>query len=182
MKTLATLGNDFNKRHGWLLYTAKRLGVALCGGCAAAVTKGNAEYVPKDIDFVAKQSDALLFIAAINEFMLKRSVHYRVYANSKNKFVPKTATAHFRITSPLWLPVCLFLIPDDKFRSYRIARGHILQLYTDIQSAAADMTEIDSKPRMASEPEEAPDPMLTQIIEDIMHATPERVGSGSKSP
>jgi hypothetical protein len=50
----------------------------------------------------------------------------------------------------------VFVIPDETFRSYRIKGGHFLQFYTDIKEAADELTEKDSKPRLANEPEDAP--------------------------
>lgn len=176
MKTLHTLGSAFHKRHAWLIKTAKACEVALCGGCAAAATKGITDYVPKDIDFAATQENAIKFIGMINGFMLARSVHYRIYANSQNKFVPSQATAHFRITCGFWLPVCLFVLPDDKFRAYRIRGGHFLQFYTDIKEAADELTEMDSKPRIANQPEDAePEPTAAGITEEELsrHQSPD---------
>lgn len=168
MKTLLTLGKEFNHRHFWLLKTAKECGVALCGGCAAAVTKGKTDYVPADLDFAAKRADALGFVAAINSFMLERSAHYRIFVNSQNKFVPSAATAHFRITGPFWLPICLFVLPDEDFKCYRIKGGHFLQIYSQIKAAADELTQIDHKPRLTAEndQDDEPHPLLQPAVYD----------------
>jgi hypothetical protein len=181
MKTLQTLGVAFNKRHSWIFTTAKRKGVALCGGCAAAVSLGNADYAPKDIDFVATKDSALEFLDAINGLLIGKSVHYRVYANVGNSFVPSTALAHYRITSPFWLPICLFVLSDETFRAYRIKGGHMLQIYSDIKAAAEELTEIDNKPRLATTdlPDHL-DPFPPIDLEHEHSATAARVGSGTK--
>lgn len=152
MKTLATLGEPFLKRHAWLLDLARSCEVAICGGCAAAISKGREDYVPADLDLVATKGAALRFVDNVNHFLLGKSVHFRVYANSKNDFVPEPALAHFRIQCPFWEPVCLFVLPDDAFRFYRIEGGHLLQLPQDVKQAADALTSKDAKPRLANEP------------------------------
>ncbi len=200
MKTILTLGEAFKRRHNWLLCAAKNTDVALCGGCAAAIVKEDTNYVPKDIDFVAKQSDALKMIGMINTFMLARNSHWRMYANAHNGFVPSNAIGHFRITSFFWLPVCLFVLPDEAFRAYRIKGGYMLQLFEDIKRAADELTEIDAKPRIASNyteplapaetldetldrlddiPDDVPPELGGMAIEHLDSQPPERIGSGS---
>ena len=65
--------------------------------------------------------------------------------------MPEPALAHFRIQCPFWEPVCLFVLPDDAFRFYRIEGGHLLQLPQDVKQAADALTERDAKPRLANE-------------------------------
>ena len=151
MKTIDTLGPGFVGKHQWLLDMAKNCDVALCGGCAAAVSKGRKDYVPADLDLVATKGSALRFIDNINHFLLSKNVHFRVYVNSRNDFVPFPALAHFRVQCPFWLPVCLFVLPDDGFRFYRIQGGHLLQLPQDVKQAADELTKKDEKPRFANE-------------------------------
>ena len=151
MKTIETLGPNFTRRHEWLLATAKACEVALCGGCAAAISKDRADYVPADLDLVTTKANALRFVDAINHFLLEKNVHYRIYVNCHNDFVPSPATAHFRIQCPFWVPVCLFVLLNDKFRFYRIQGGHLLQLPQDVKQAADALTERDEKPRLANE-------------------------------
>jgi hypothetical protein len=151
MKTINTLGENFEKRHQFLLQIAKLNEVAICGGCAAAISKDRQDYIPADLDLVTTKANALRFVDALNHFLLDKQVHYRIYANCHNDFVPTPATAHFRIQCPFWVPVCLFIIPHDKFRYYRIQGGHLLQLPQDVKQAADALTERDEKPRLANE-------------------------------
>ena len=151
MKTIETLGHGFVGKHQWLLDMARACDVALCGGCAAAISKGREDYVPADLDLVATKGSALRFIDNINHFLLSRNVHFRVYVNSRNDFVPFPALAQFRVQCPFWVPVCLFVLPDDGFRFYRIQGGHMLQLPRDVKQAADALTEKDEKPRLANE-------------------------------
>lgn len=151
MKTIETLGPDFVRKHQWLLDMAKACDVALCGGCAAAISKGREDYVPADMDLVATKGSALRFVDNINHFLLSKNVHFRVYVNSNNDFVPFPALAHFRVQCPFWVPICLFVLPDDRFRFYRIQGGHMLQLPGDVKQAADALTEKDKKPRLANE-------------------------------
>jgi len=152
MKSIDTLGTDFVRRHDWLLNMARDCEVAICGGCAAAISKDRGDYVPADLDLVATKGSALRLVDNINHFLLSKQVHFRIYANSRNSFVPQPAIAHFRIQSPFWAPICLFVLPDDKFRFYRIKGGHLLQLPSDVKQAADAITETDQKPRLANEP------------------------------
>ncbi len=52
MRTLSSLGEEFVKRHQIVFDLAKLCGVAICGGCAAAIVKNNVKYEPPDIDLV----------------------------------------------------------------------------------------------------------------------------------
>jgi len=152
MKHIDTLGIDFVHRHEWLLNMAKDCEVAICGGCAAAISKDRSDYVPADLDLVATKGSALRLVDNITHFLLSKQVHFRIYVNSQNDFVPEPAIAHFRIQCPFWAPICLFVLPDDKFRYYRIKGGYLLQLPSDVKQAADALTETDQKPRLANEP------------------------------
>jgi hypothetical protein len=151
MKSIHTLGSEFVRKHEWLLETARSCEVAICGGCAAAIVKSKTDYQPADIDMVTTKANALRFIDQVNHFLLDKSVHFRLYVNSHNSFVPKPAVSHYRIQAPFWLPICLFIVPHDQFRFYRIAQGHLLQLPQDVKKAADTLAEKDGKPRIASE-------------------------------
>ena len=151
MKTIDTLGPDFVKRHEWLLGITRFSGVAICGSCATAIAKGNTSYVPPDLDLVSTQEGALQFLGMVNRFLISRPNHYRVYSNSHNDFVPSPAIAHYRITSSFWVPVCLFVLPPELFRYYRIQGGYMVQLIGDVKQAADELTAKDDKPRLANE-------------------------------
>lgn len=151
MKSIAILGDSFLRRHDWLLDAAKSCEVAICGGVAAAICKERSDYVPADLDLVSTKANALRFLDQVNHFLLEREVHYRVYVNSRNVYVPAPATNHFRIQTPFWLPVCLFVLPHDGFRYYRIQGGHLLQWAEDVKAAADGLTQTDAKPRLANE-------------------------------
>lgn len=150
MKNIYTLNDSFVSRHIWLLELARSCEVAICGGCAAAICKDNRSYEPADLDLVSTKANALRFINEVNHFMLQRGVHYRVLVNSQNDFVPPPAVAHFRVLAPFWVPVCLFVLPHEKFRYYRIQEGYLIQLPQDIKEAADHMTERDERERIAS--------------------------------
>lgn len=154
MKTIYTLGEAFVHKHRWLLEMARYCEVAICGGCAAAIVKENEDYIPGDLDFVTTKGNALRLIDNINHFLLDYKVHYRIGVNSKNDFVPPSALAHFRVMCPFWLPVCVFVLPDDKFKYYRINDGYLLQYAEHVQAAADEMTLIDGRPRIASQPDD----------------------------
>lgn len=173
MKTIETLGTDFVRRHEWLLNMARDCEVAVCGGCASAISKSRTDYVPADLDLVATKGSALRLVDNINHFLLYKQVHFRVYANSQNTFVPAPAIAHFRIQCPFWTPICLFVLPDDKFRFYRIKGGHLLQLPSDVKQAADALTETDQKVRLASEADDGWDDITwdRELPEDFFDDT-----------
>ena len=151
MKTINTLGDQFVKRHEWLLGITRFCGVAICGSCATAIAKGNTSYDPPDLDLVTTQEGALQFLGMVNRFLIGRQNHFRVYSNAHNDFVPVPAIAHFRITSSFWVPVCLFVLPPEEFRYYRIEGGYMMQLLGDVKRAADELTAKDDKPRLANE-------------------------------
>ncbi len=165
MKSIQTLGADFVQKHEWLLGMTHTCGVAICGGCAAAIVKEKTDYVPADLDLIATKDSALAFIRIVTDFLLEKQVHFRIYANSRNDFVPKPAVAHFRIQTPFWVPICIFVLPYDKFRTYRIPGKFLLQLSTDVQKAAEELTKVDEKPRIASDLEEQESEMTDEEME-----------------
>ncbi len=155
MKTIETLPDVIVKKHQWLFDAAKLCGVAICGGCAAAIVKENKDYSPKDIDLVGTEENVMSFLMAIHRFLNQRSVHYRIYGNANNDFVPPQAKSHLRIQCNYWLPICVFIIPCSDYRTYRIKNGYLLQYNTDIKKAAISLEEIDGKQREASNIEES---------------------------
>lgn len=151
MKTILTLGDDFIRKHQWLLEMTKSCGVAICGGCAAAICKDDTDYSPPDLDLVTTQEGAIQLISMINRFLMSKSTHYRIYVNTNNEYVPTPASAHFRVTCAFWVPVCIFVLPPELFRFYRIGEGYMLQLPSDIKNAAKDLTGKDGKARIAND-------------------------------
>lgn len=149
-----TLGLAYWKRHRLIYRSAKKHTIALCGSTAAAVCRDNKEYVPSDIDFVCgSETHAMAFIAELCGVLNRGSSHYRLYFNSRNKFCPSGTVLHIRFTSAVWLPVCLFVLPEEKFRYFRGYAGQPIQLLGDVQKAAAELVEIDGKERIAAEPD-----------------------------
>jgi hypothetical protein len=151
MKNINTLGEEFVKKHQWLLELTKTCGVAVCGGCGAAIAKNDTAYQPPDLDLVSTQEGAIQLLSSINRFLIGRSTHFRVYANTNNEYVPAPAIGHFRITSSFWVPICIFILPPEMFRYYRISEGYMIQLSRDIKQAADDLTEKDGKSRTANQ-------------------------------
>jgi hypothetical protein len=169
MKSINTLGDKIVQQHQFIFDLAKKHEIALCGGCAAAICSSNTDYIPSDIDLVGTKANGLAFINEINHFLIDRNVHHRIYVNSNNDFVPPTAISHFRIQVPFWLPLCLFIIPIESYRYYRIEKGMLIQLPQDVKQAARDMEEIDKRHRYASDfIEDEPEPRERLKIENIL--------------
>lgn len=143
-------GHQFYVRHRMLFAMAKKYNVALCGSTASAFCREDSSYRPPDIDFVSCDKSAMLgFLTGIQSFLLSKQTHYRIYVNSGNSFVPKSALSHTRLTTAYWLPICIFLIAPENFRFF-FRRGIMVQRLQDVAKAADELTEVDHKQRHAS--------------------------------
>jgi len=152
MKSISdVLGQEFYKRHEPIFFWAKQEGIALCGSVAASVCRNKSDYVAPDIDFVTDDVNAIHgFTFELQNFLMERRSHFRFYFNCNNSFVPSKATVHLRITSGLWLPICLFLIKPNTLRTFRIGGGTIVQRLDDIKESADELSASDGKERAAS--------------------------------
>lgn len=152
-----TLGRDYWQRHRLVYRSAKKHTVALCGSTAAALCRGNKEYKPSDIDFVCgSEANAMAFVTDLCRVLNCGSSHYRLFFNARNKFCPTGVLLHIRFTSSLWLPICVFVLKPGKFKFFRGIAGLPIQMLDDVRKAADELTGIDGKERIASEPD-APD-------------------------
>jgi hypothetical protein len=126
--------------------TAHKFGVIICGSVGAAIATGTSKKVPNDIDFVATDLEsALTFMNSLHIKMSKYKQYYKVLYNNRTKFCPDGCTAHIRLHAPMWLPICIFVVPTAK--SWKYLGRWLIQDSKQIQLAANDMTHRDGFPR-----------------------------------
>lgn len=141
----------FAKRHAMLFKIAKANGLALCGGTAVALVRGDKSYLPTDLDFVCPNDGGVEnTVAELSSFLSSRQNHWVIQCNSHNNFCHGFAKMHARITCKLWLPICIFGIDADKFKSHMWKGNVSIQDLNSIKSNAAAFTKADGKPRYAS--------------------------------
>lgn len=142
-----SLGNHWVAQNGIVFDQARVAGLTLAGSIALAVGRKKAVRPPGDIDFVcATIGEARTFVAALENFLLKRSVYWKVQTNSRTAFCPDGCTAHVRFTAPFWLPVCVMVIGE--VRHWRVEGGNLIQQFDDVVKAAKSLDERDGKGRM----------------------------------
>lgn len=135
--------------------------IAICGsvgatlGCVKdrddiALTRFNRP-APTDLDFVVTSLEhAMTFIGRLLSTM--EFAHYgRIYYNHKTDFVAPGAITHIRLESRFWLPICIFVVPDSKFKTTSVSRYMPpIQNLQIIQDAALALSEKDGKAREAA--------------------------------
>ena len=147
-------GNAWVKQNGIVFDQARKVGLTLAGSIALAVGRKKAVRLPGDIDFVCSTiQEARAFVAALEDFLLKRSVYWKVQTNSRTSFCPENCTAHVRFTAPFWLPICIMVIGE--VRHWRTDGGNLVQQFDDVVKAAKSLDERDGKGRIQEEPVEA---------------------------
>ncbi len=145
----SVFGVEFWNRHRLVFQRARKCDVALCGSTASELCRGNFSYTPNDLDFVAEAGDAMDFAYNLMDYLATKSCHARLGLNSKNKFVPKGANFHVRLTSSFWIPICIFSIPAENFKFFYGKKGLRIQRLADVKKAADELTATDGKPRIA---------------------------------
>jgi hypothetical protein len=135
------------EKNRFVLETAVPHGMAIGGSIALALGTKKAKKDPSDIDFVCPSvNDAVAFIAALQVKLLQYKSHWRVYANHNTEFVPPGCITHFRFQTAFWLPICIMVIPVEKFRFW-FSHGLRVQLFDLAKKAASDLELVDEKDR-----------------------------------
>lgn len=162
LKTLLTsiyepFGNHWVKSNGIVFDAARQAGLTLAGSIALSVGRKKTVRLPGDIDFVCETvSQARDFIKRLEDFLLKKSVYWKVQINSKTAFCPDGCTVHFRFTAPFWLPICIMVIPKVSY--WRVTGGDQIQNFDDVVKAAKALDERDGKGRLDEEPKSDQEP------------------------
>lgn len=144
-------GREFAKRHAMMFKIMKDNDLALCGSTAIALVKGDTSYLPVDLDFVGANNGSVeTAISELSCFLSTKPNHWVIQCNSLNSYCHGFAKMHARITCKLWLPICIFGIDADKFKSH-MWKGNInIQDINSIKQNAADFSAEDGKQRYAS--------------------------------
>lgn len=143
-------------KNAFVFEQANRCGLALGGSIGAALAlKGHKKpsRLPGDIDYVcASYGDAKAFMEALERKLMDYPEgHWRVGVNHRNKFTPPRCRTHFRFQSSFWLPICIMIIPEDKFKVWYTEDGFRVQFLEVIKETAAALNERDNKGREAAE-------------------------------
>lgn len=148
-------GNQWVRQNGFVFDTARKTGLTLAGSIALSVGRKKAVRSPGDIDFVcASVSEARHFTNLLEDYLLTKSVYWKVQINSKTCFCPKGVSAHIRFTAPFWLPICIMVIGE--VRNWRTKGGNFIQKFDDVVEAARELDERDNKGRLEEDPEPRP--------------------------
>lgn len=140
-------GNEWVKQNGFVFDKARQTGATLAGSIALAVGRKKAVRPPGDLDFVCQSiQEARNFIHALEDFLFKRSIYWKVQINSKTAFCPDGCSVHFRFTAPFWLPICVMVIPEVRF--WRVDGGNQIQQFDDVVRAAKALDDRDGKGRI----------------------------------
>lgn len=127
---------------------AKAFGLAVAGSIAIGLGKKQSNRAPGDLDFVCPSfSDAQLFIAALERKLSEGSSHWRVGVNHRNEHCPPGAITHFRVTTALWMPICIMVIPVENFRFWLAPGGLRVQLFDLAATRQKETQAIDNKIR-----------------------------------
>lgn len=123
-------------------------GLALAGSIAMAVACKKAKKTPSDIDFVCcSANDVMAFIAALQSVLMRYESHWRIYVNHNNDFVPPGCLTHFRFQCALWMPICIMVIPAEKFQYWFAPGGLRVQRFEFAKDAASKLEKVDNKDR-----------------------------------
>lgn len=150
LETIYTrVGNEWVWKHGPVLDLAVGDGpLILCGSVGGSLSGGCAVAQPGDIDFVTlSHQQALLAVSELSDALCKYKSWFKILVNSHTEFVPEGATHHFRFltTGDLWLPICIFVVPEAKY--WFNDQAAKIQLRSDMQTAAKKQTKKDGKQR-----------------------------------
>ncbi len=163
-------GREFAKRHAMMFKIMKDNNLALCGSTAVALVKGDASYLPTDLDFVgANDGSVETAVAELSSFLSTKPNHWVIQCNSLNGYCHGFARMHARITCKLWLPICIFGIDADKFKSHMWKGNVNIQDLNSIKQNAAEFSKKDGKYRYAnlSQPCDGPDSPAAAKVSDL---------------
>lgn len=164
-------GNEWVKQNGFVFDAARTTGITLAGSIAIAVARKKAVKPPGDIDFVcSSNAEALHFLNVLQEYLLSKSVYWKVQVNSRTCFCPTGCTAHFRLTAPFWLPICIMVI--GSVNHWRVSGGNLIQDFADVLESAKDLEARDGKDRTSHLDEPDDDRFPIHIPVDLSESAP----------
>lgn len=144
-------------RNRFVIETAMDYGLAFAGSIALSIGTQKPKKLPSDIDFVCSSvNDATAFVNALQIKLLQYKSHWRVYANHNTEYVPPGCITHFRFQTAFWLPICIMVIPVEKFRFW-YSHGLRVQLFDLVKKSASDLEVVDKKDRTSKLEEPSPE-------------------------
>lgn len=176
----SSLETEWIDHNRCIFESAVSSGLAVAGSIAMAIACKKAKKLPKDIDFVCcSMNDAMAFIASLQVILLRYQSHWRIYANHNNEFVPPGCITHFRFQCAMWMPVCVMVIPADKFQFWFSQGGIRVQKFQFAKDAAKKLEAVDRKDRTSdfNDPEEQPEPTDEPLQFEVRF---ERASNGPK--
>lgn len=139
-------------QNSFVFHTAKKCGLAICGSIAIAVGRKKAIKKPGDIDFVASDlTAATAFVGALQAKLFQYPSFWKVMINNQTSFCPPGCVTHFRIQTGFWMPICVMVLPKDKFNIWYTEGGQIIQQFNNVIDAASELQERDGKERVTEE-------------------------------
>lgn len=142
------LESEWIEKNRCVFESANQSGLAVAGSIAMAIACKKAKKIPKDIDFVCcSVNDAMAFIASLQMVLMGYKSHWRIYVNHDNDFVPPGCKTHFRFQCAFWLPICIMVIPAEKFQFWFAKGGMRIQRFDFAKSAAKELEKVDNKDR-----------------------------------
>lgn len=160
------LDKSWIDKNRFVIESAVLHGCALAGSIAMSVGSKKAKKMPSDLDFVCPSvNDAMALISALQVKLMQYKSHWRVYANHKTDFVPPGCLTHFRVQTAFWLPICIMVIPVEKYRFW-YSHGLRVQLFDLVKKSAQDLEVVDEKDRTSFFDEEPELESLEQALEE----------------
>ena len=148
----ADIGNGWVEKNEFVFSEAKTCGLALAGSIGGAVASKKAKKIPGDIDFVCRNvGQAMRFHARLQDKLLQYPTFWQIQINNRTKFCPENVETHLRFHAPFWLPVCVFVLKDGRFRQWFTPEAYPVQLFEDVKREAKEMEKRDGKERRVLE-------------------------------
>lgn len=142
------LETEWIEKNRCVFENAVQSGLAVAGSIAMAVACKKAKKVPSDIDFVCcSVNDAMAFISSLQTVLMHYKSHWRIYVNHDNEYVPPGCVTHFRFQCAFWLPLCIMVIPAEKFQFWFAKGGMRVQRFDLAKDAAKELEKVDNKDR-----------------------------------
>ena len=141
---------EWVEKNGLVIRSACMQGLAFGGSIAMAFGHKRPNKNPGDIDLIAESmGQAMGFVSYIVSHCEKYRFRARVYIQNKTDWVPPKASAHIRLSTSMFMDVCVFVRPDIKFW-YPCAQTKV-QDYNEVVESAENITERDGKQRVAQD-------------------------------
>ncbi len=160
------LDTSWIEKNRFVIESAILHGCAFAGSVALSIGTKKGKKLPSDLDFVCPSAnDAMALITTLQVKLMQYKSHLRVYANHRTDFVPPGCLTHFRVQTAFWLPICIMVIPVEKYR-YWYSHGLRVQLFELVKKSAQELEVVDEKDRTSLYDEEPQRESLAQSQED----------------